>query len=217
MECKTNSIRKVGENMSFVGLHNTREGIIGFADSKATLRFANGVIGEDVQRGKITKIFKNDKFIFVTHGHNEIFSEKNRVNIEDYIAEHLKNGIDYEIFFKSLDEAIQNDKGDYHDGKYAFIIGSKNKNYKYFLLRCFIEYDKRIVFSKKEYGKQVFYGGSEFYCHLYNNQTFYNHIEISKYADMIKNYIETIIDAKDVFSEIEYNDVGKPVNVEIFQ
>ena len=64
MECKTNSIRKVGENMSFVGLHNTREGIIGFADSKATLRFANGVIGEDVQRGKITKIFKNDKFIF---------------------------------------------------------------------------------------------------------------------------------------------------------
>ena len=34
---------------------------------------------------------------------------------------------------------------------------------------------------------------------------------------MIKNYIETIIDAKDVFSEIEYNDVGKPVNVEIFQ
>ncbi|MBM6800066.1 hypothetical protein H7U28_14855, partial [Coprobacillus cateniformis] len=54
MECKTNSIRKVGENMSFVGLHNTREGIIGFADSKATLRFENGVIGEDVQRGKIT-------------------------------------------------------------------------------------------------------------------------------------------------------------------
>ena len=29
--------RKDMSNMSFVGLHNTKEGIIGFADSKATI------------------------------------------------------------------------------------------------------------------------------------------------------------------------------------
>ena len=62
--------RKDMSNMSFVGLHNTKEGIIGFADSKATITFKDGHHEEDVQRGKIRKIFKNSHFIFVTYGNN---------------------------------------------------------------------------------------------------------------------------------------------------
>lgn len=217
MEASKETVRKVGKNVSFVGLHNTNEGIIGFADSKATLSFETGKQEEDIARGKILKVFKNNQFIFVTFGNNQIFSEVNKMNIEDYIKANLKDDMDYETFFRELDEKVQEDNADYNDGIYNFIIGSKNKNGKYFLARCLIKQGDRIKYYDKDYGKKVYYGGAEDYCKVYSVQHFYSQIDINKYAIMIKDSIENIIKSKDSFSEIEYNPAGIPVNIAIFQ
>lgn len=80
------TVRKDMDKVSFVGMHNTREGIIAFADSKA-FREYKGEFIEDTERGRIQKVFKNDKFIFVYHGNNELFKE--RMKIEDYITSNL--------------------------------------------------------------------------------------------------------------------------------
>ena len=86
----SNSIGKDMKEMSFVGLHATKSGIIAFADSKASLSYGAGFI-EDKKRGQIQKIFYNEKFIFVYHGNNELFKE--HIKIEDYIFRHLSSKV----------------------------------------------------------------------------------------------------------------------------
>lgn len=214
---KSKSVRKDDKNVSFVGLHNTNQGIIAFADSKATLKFENNVITEDKERGIIPKLFKNNKFIFVTYGSNEIFSEKNITKIEDYIFENLKMDMDYKSFFIKLNSDIQNDWDDYNNGEYNFIIGSKDENGKYYLVRCLIKRGEKISFYDKTYEKNVYYGGDKFYCLAYNAQQHYKNIDIIDYTKMIKEFIENLVKCKDCFSSIEYNSVGLPINTEIFQ
>lgn len=94
-------VRKDLENMSFVGLHNTNEGIIGFADSKSSRKNNQNILYEDKARGHIPKLFKNNHFICVTHGNNELFSIINKMNIEDYFSIHLKENQNYEDFFSN--------------------------------------------------------------------------------------------------------------------
>ena len=211
------TVRKVGEHMSFVGMHIMRDGIIAFADSKATLSFKSGRKVEDIQRGPIQKIFKNNQFILVTHGNNEIFSEKNKMNIEDYINNKMIDNVSYEDFLHDFYQDITNCQTDYNDGLYQFIIGSKNENGKYFLLRCTVQQGEYIKFSSKNFGKSVLYGGEQSFCKMYEIQQFYYDIDIHKYASMLKTFLEKIVEAKDPFSEIEYNPVGLPINIEIFQ
>ena len=67
----TTYYRKDMENMSFVGIHNTKSGLIAFADSKASKILNSGQIIEDKERIKIPKLFKNNQFIFVTHGNKD--------------------------------------------------------------------------------------------------------------------------------------------------
>lgn len=210
-------VRKIGEHMSFVGMHITDDGIIAFADSKATLSFESGRKTEDCKRGHIQKLFKNNQFILVTYGNNEIFSEEDKTNIEDYISQKMINDISYEEFINVFYQDITNNKADYNDGIYQFIIGSKDENERYYLLRCTVEQGKYIQFSSKSFGKAVFYGGEESYCQMYATQQFYNDINIHKYALMLKLFLEKMIEAKDAFSEIEYNPVGLPINIEIYQ
>lgn len=88
----TNCLRKDIRNMSFVGIHNTDEGLIAFADSKATIKYniEGKMFSEDVNRGRILKIFKNNQFICVTHGNNELFCSYRKQRIEDYFKKNLQ-------------------------------------------------------------------------------------------------------------------------------
>lgn len=211
-----NVIERNGKNMSFVGMHIMNDGIIAFADSKASIKYDNGIIKEDINRGLICKIFKNNKFVFVTYGNNEIFSSENKMNIEDYIEQNLEESMDYEKFFMDLNSAIQNNQAKYNDGEYNFIIGSKNNN-KYFLEKCKIKQNEPIEFYDKTYEKQIYTGGDIFYTNLYSRQNFYYDVDIDEYAQIIKTFIESLVKAKDSLDKYHYNPVGLPVQIEIFQ
>lgn len=212
-----NTVRKIGEQMSFVGMHIMQDGIIAFADSKATLSFETGRRVEDYKRGPIQKIFKNNQFILATHGNNEIFSEEYKMNIENYINNKMANNVTYEDFIHNFYQDISNCKAEYNDGKYNFIIGSKDKTGKYFLLRCTVQQGEYVQFSSKTFGQSVLYGSEKSFCKMYEVQQFYHDIDIYQYASMIKTFLEKMIEAKDAFSKIEYNPVGLPINIEIFQ
>lgn len=220
MEGNSKILRKDGKNMSFVGIHNTNEGLIAFADSKVTLKYENGFMMEDKKRGLINKVFKNNQFIFVTYGNNELFSEKYKTNIEDYIQEHLIDDMGYLEFFEEMNEKIQENPANYHDGEYHFIIGSKDQNNHYYIVRCQIKQGSQINYYDKTYDKKIYTGGDEFYTHLYEGQVFLNDADIHKYSQMIQNFIEDIIKAKDGLSnfyDYHYNSAGLPVNIKIFQ
>lgn len=211
------SERKDMNDMSFVGIHNIREGIIAFADSKCTLLFENGRVIEDSNRKEIQKVFKNNQFVFVTYGNNELFSEEYKTNMEDYICKNLLPDMDYESFFKKMDDDIQNNPGKYNNGQYDFIIGTKNKNGKYYILKCTIKVNERIRFYDKTYEKRYFVGGDKLYRTIYQQHCFYHDVPILKYSLQIKEFVENLVKMENCFSEYYYNSVGLPINIEIFQ
>lgn len=120
-------VRKDMTNMSFVGLHNTKEGIIGFAYSNATIIYNDGHHEEDIKRSKIKKVFKNNKFIFVTYGNNELFSAQFKMKFEDYVEKYLERDRIYKEFFRILFDRLLQSKPEYNNGVYNFIIGSKDE------------------------------------------------------------------------------------------
>lgn len=218
---KSNHQRKVGKDMSFVGMHITDEGIIAFADSKSSILFEDGRQIEDIKRGKIQKVFKNKNFILVTYGNNEIFSAKNKMKMEDYINEQINKDITYEDFINSFYQDILNDKPEYNDGIYYFIIGTKDKKDRYCI------YDVKINVNEENHTENFpipkplyqgfVVGGNEIYMNTYMAQTFYHDISIKQYSSHIKKVVECIIRLENCFNKYRYNSVGVPVNIEIFQ
>lgn len=199
------------KDVSFVGLHATQYGIIGFADSKATMVYGDEY-REDKERGCIKKIFKNDKFICVTHGNNELF--ENRTKIEDYMNSNLKN-YDYKDFFNCLFDKLRTSPPRYNDGKYNFIIGTYDEKGYPYLRKITIDCHQDVVFyDEKKENYSVIYGGDEKYRKIYDNIPKYYDIPYEKYSEMIRKQIENIIDIYDI--DIKYNSVGKPVQIEHF-
>lgn len=211
---QSNCIRKDMSDMSFVGLHNTMEGIIGFADSKATKIFNDNHYEEDIQRGKIRKIFINSKFICVTHGNNELFSFNNKISIEDYFIEYLKDET-YTDFFRMLFNRLLKDSPEYNNGVYEFIIGSKD-SMGYYIVKLTIDVNNEIMkYSEPDYKKRVYYAGEDKYVRIYDLLKMYIDFPIIRYSQVIEKQVNLMIELFD--TEIEYNSVGKPVNVEVFQ
>ena len=207
--------RKDMSNMSFVGLHNTTEGIIGFADSKATITFKDGHHEEDVQRGKIRKIFKNSHFIFVTYGNNELFSAQFKINLEDYIEKYLDENMTYKDFFECLFIKLLYSKPEYSDGIYNFIIGSKDNKGQY-LRKLTINTNKETQeYTDKNYEYITICGGDETYREIYTQIPKYWDARIQEYQNIIQKQISKIVEILDL--DYKYNSVGVPINVEIFQ
>ena len=200
------------KEMSFVGLHNTNFGIIGFADSKSTIVFSDGHLGEDENRKRIRKVFKNKNFICVNYGNNELFSNKTR--IEDYFEKYMDEKC-FKDFFDELYLKMINDVPDYNDGKYQFLIGSKDIKGYFILSLTFDIRKKKILYSQPNYEKIAHYAGEEKYVKMYNILKKYNNLPLSEYANDIKRQIELMIDIFDI--ERKYNSVGKPVCIEMYQ
>lgn len=200
--------------MSFVGIHITNEGLIAFGDSKATIKYKDGRTKEDTKRGQICKVFKNNKFIFVTFGNNELFSTKHKQNIEDYISSNLTNNMSYQEFFSIMQKRINEDEADYNDNTYKFIIGAKD-NDKYYICTCTITPESFLLSNPTYSGCIV--GGDELYQKIFLAHTFYDDVPIVVYKEKIKQMIESIITMENVLNDYKYNSVGFPVRVEIFQ
>lgn len=208
----SNSIRKDMNKVSFVGLHNTREGIIAFADSKASREY-KGKFREDTERGIIQKVFKNDKFIFVYHGNNELFKE--RMKIEDYIINNL-GSLSYYDFFKSLLIRLKISPPYYNNGIYHFIIGSKDSKGLYYIRKVTVDISKdQVQYGDIVYEPKVIYGGDERYRNLYDIIPKYKDAPINDYAKRIQKQIELMVGIFE--QDYRYNPVGLPVNVKVFQ
>lgn len=215
------NVKRVGKDMSFVGMHITNEGIIAFADSKVSLLFEDGRVVEDIKRGKIQKVFKNNNFILVTHGNNEIFSSKDKMNIEDYINNKMTDSMTYEDFINNFYKDVLNNKPEYNDGIYYFIIGTKNNNNQYCLYNIKINIHEDINTEKFPMPQPIYQGfvvgGNQTYINTYQAQSFYHDININEYSSHIKKVVESIIQLENCFNRYKYNSVGLPVNIEIFQ
>lgn len=209
----SNPIRKDMDKVSFVGLHNTKEGIIAFADSKATRKLDNGSVIEDINRGRIRKVFKNEHFICVTHGNNELFNEINKMNIEDYFKNYLNNE-KYEDFFEELYKGLLENPPEYNSGIYHFIIGSKNSKGLYIRKLYMNIPEKKMEYSEKDYAKRMYYAGEEKYVQVYNLLIKPYDTPIEKSINKIKNQVETMVDLFD--NEPVYNSVEKPIIIETF-
>lgn len=207
--------RKDMTNMSFVGIHNTKEGLIAFADSKSSRVLNTQQIVEDENRGKICKVFKNSNFIFVTHGNNELFSGYKKVNIEDYIKRNLTEDIHYKDFFAELFSLLLLYKPEYNNGIYNFIIGSKDSKGYYIrelkldISKCAPEY------SNKIYEYKSLYGGDKKYVNIYDILPKYFDAPIQEYSNIVKKQIEHLIGIFD--EDYKYNSVGLPVTIKIFK
>lgn len=209
-------IRKDMSNMSFVGICNMNGGIIAFADSKSTLTFSDGKKQEDKDRGITPKIFKNTKFIFVTHGNNTMFSTAKEIYLEDWIKDNLNCDEEIENFFEKMYKTMMSDKPTHHDGKYYFYIGSKD-SYGYFTQSVFINCsNNEFTISNKSYDKVRIYGGSDNYVEIFKKYcAFYYDKPIKKYAEDIKTQIEALIKLFD--TQVHYNPVGLPIQIGVFQ
>lgn len=213
--------KKVGKDMSFVGMHIMQGGIIAFADSKATVIYENGFKVEDLQRSPVQKIFKNDNFILVTHGNNEIFSTRNKQNIEDYLHEKVKSCSSVKDFIIQFHSDASKDIAEYNDGIYHFIIGTKLDD-RFFIYDISIDINEPLFFEGRYNLPKPIYqgyviGGNQTYMDIYKLHQFYYNVDINEYSNHIKQVVEHIIKLENCFTQFIYNSVGLPVNIEIFQ
>lgn len=208
--------RKDMTDMSFVGINNTNEGLIGFADSKASLMHNNGCIEEDMHRGNIHKLFKNDKFIFVTYGNNELFNIAVKENLEDYVMKHLTKDISYEDFFDNMYHNLLRKKPEYNTGIYTFIIGAKDSLNRYYVRRLRFDALKEIYeLSKRDYTKNCTFGGDNRYTKIFELIPTYFDYPLEKSVEIIQKQVEKLIEIFDL--DARYNPVGMPVVIEVFK
>lgn len=217
MQYVGNNIRKENDFMSFVSMHLVDDGIIAISDSKASIAYKSGEIREDKRRGKIPKIFSNNKFIFIYHGNNELFSYSNKTTMEDYVENNLKDDIGFEAFFQKMFYELCDSKPEYNDGKYYFIVGGKEDKDRYFILKIHFDIQNNIIqYSSKDYRYTYYSGGYDMVMNIYNQYPFYHDINIFDYAKELKWLLTHIIESVDTISKA-YNPVGLPVNVKVFQ
>lgn len=202
--------RKDMNDMSLVAMMVCKDGIVGFGDSKASRKDDNGCLYEDKDCGKIKKIFKNENMIIATSGNNEIIIDKNITYIETIINNILlsaKTPSEFSVrFFEESKE----------DGRtFQFIIGYINNDGNY-AIQC-MDIDGKGIYPKDEITSQriLVFQGDKKYCDILKQMRFEKYSMVQKAKKEIKQLLSHMIIIFDHYNE--YNSVGKPVNVEIFQ
>lgn len=142
--------RKDMNDMSLVAMKICDDGIVAFADSKASRKDNNDTLFEDIDRGKIKKVFKNEHFIVVTSGNNEIISDKGVQRIEDIMVEIMKSSTTIDEFLNEFQLKSKDDNREFN-----FMFGYKEDG------DCFIQrgrvQDKSIHKLKKETNKTLLF------------------------------------------------------------
>ena len=204
-----NNEKKGENNMSLVGLFKCGNGIVGFGDYKSTKRL-NFFVKEEENR-ETKKVFKNNKFIFVTFGFNEILVNNNKTRLEDYISSNLKEDTNCDEFFNGLANYTSSSNIIYN-----FLVGKKGEDGFYFI------YDVKVCKGKVEFyvtNGYIVCGGDA----KYHNAITSLSIDYTKDVNIIAKKIEKAIKSLIEFYSVEdvYQSVGTNANgdilIEIFQ
>ena len=201
--------RKDMNDMGLVAMKICDDGIVAFADSKASRKDNNDTLFEDIDRGKIKKVFKNEHFIVVTSGNNEIIGDKGIQRIEDIMVEIMKSSTTIDEFLNEFQLKSKDDNREFN-----FMFGYKEDG------DCFIQrgrvQDKSIHKLKKETNKTLlFFQGEKRYCDMLSQMNFHKYNTVQKAKKGIKQLMNYMIHLFNHYNE--YNSVGLPINVEIFQ
>lgn len=220
METKTMKERE--KVMSFCGMILTTEGIVAFADSKATKKSWIGIDVEDKDRYP-QKIIKNNDIIIVATGNNYILSENKTkyIKLEDAMNDILFIFSKYErkdinklfSLIKSMLQFSLDKESNFH---YKFLVGFKTDNYVIYELEFSskLECLSKPVFARVDSHCYKFIGDSA-YCQIFEQIKWEKVYSLEEYQGIICKLIESIIDINEVTRF--YNPVGLPICVDIFQ
>lgn len=201
--------RKEEDSMSFIGMKICNNGIVAFGDSKSS-KYINGCLTCDKERGEIQKIFKHDNFIISTWGINEIIVNNNKVDwIEDVMNLILSSCKDKEDFLEQFKNYLFDSK---NIQEFHFLIGYKDTHYQIIEYKVNAFYVLPISYEHYNGSK---YAGDVDYMKKYNQLRYKDKIDSLEFSLYIKKEIERMIE--DFEEKLDYNPVGLPVNVEIFQ
>ena len=210
--------------MSLCGMTVFPDGIVAFADSKATKRNELNFPIEDEHRHP-QKIIQNQDIIIVTTGNNYIIDEDSHelVKIEDV----LQNIIDSytKKVLASIDDVI--DKIMHvcrqsinlnNSFRYSFVIGAKENLRQYYIQDVQIS-KTSVCRGQKIYGTPEIYIacfiGDESYTEPIGKFKWEKNFSKEKYASVIPTVINNLIIIND--NILSYNPVGGNIHVEIFQ
>lgn len=197
--------------MSVCGIIKCKDGILAFADRKASRR-VNEVLFEDKDRGLIQKVFENEKLIVTTCGNNQL---DNYYYIENAINEILMNTKNIKDFINEFEKYINLN----NNKLYEIMICEKNKTTDIFTLqfqngrvKTIIRNDA-LVFGANDIYKTVL---MQFFDKIksYNNGLYYS----LSVRDM-KEKIRLILDSATIlYNEIlSYNSVSKEIDFVLYK
>lgn len=213
------------DKMSFCGIVLTYEGIVGFADNKATIKNWIGENIEDVGRNP-QKIINGKDLIIITTGTNKVLDEFDEfVNLEkclntimeQYSYRKLKTaGHDIEWLFNTLKVMVQKTIDANPKHYYKFLVGYKENHYKVNEITLSKEVQ---TLSETRISNQDFYQygviGDEIYCEIFKGIQFDKSYPLNELPHILKHIMENLIQINDLTRK--YNPVGLPVTVEVFK
>lgn len=119
--------RKGNLEMSFVGLMKSHKGIVAFGDGKSSLQDSFGNYYEENGR-QVQKVYKCERFIFVTFGANKYIKNNSEVNLEILLNSILENhNGNAKQFFQEINNEMEETFSKWPTEQYHFIYGEKNQ------------------------------------------------------------------------------------------
>ena len=206
-----------GDDMSFVGIVLTHDGVVAFGDSQSTRVFSDGT--REVERGRTaTKVFEYGDCLLVTHGLNEInIAGQDCTRMEDYIRKCRNVDMSFSEFLNSirLSCSVQND-----DAKYEFIIAGKEKG-RYYLesiavSRLKIEFNERLYSNKGNLPCsccRIEHYTDDFDIFMDSIRREQPNIKAERLAEEIERLIE--IESERLSIMRCFNTVGKPIDIKM--
>lgn len=206
---------KETECMSFVGIILFKNGILGFGDTKSTLKDAFGNMTKE--QGRIVqKVFKFPEHIVVTFGNNNVFDkEGNKIRIEDFINERLSEGCDIYGTLDMLKYLLERqEKNRQIYGTYEFIIGGMmgGQMYTQYVTvdaEAIIMHSRIYSYTKRhlECGTPVY---MQWFDELYGERLY--DLSLEEMQNVISNELSAKIRETD--EKFAYNPVGLPLRFE---
>ena len=219
--------RKI-DDMSLCGMVLTAEGIIAFADSKATIRHWMGHSIEDKDR-KPQKLLYNDDVVIVTTGYNQFIKENGEYeNLEKGIQlildeyqrtkEVLIRDIHwiYENIFQILKKTLEDDKC----SNYLFLVGTRKKEsegYIYTIYRMNFSHEEKNINILKKSTNSYFYSfiGDDIYCKIMGDILYEKSYSIDELPHKIEEILQNVIQINEITRS--YNPVGGEIHTYILK
>lgn len=210
--------------MSFVAMLVHEDGLVGFADSRATKTYPDGTSKKNVRRGNIQKIFRNDDLLLLTFNLNQLMVHHQLVNIEDWINQNLE-GCSKERFFKRFRKVASSDENRLfllNSGVpkeqlgYEFIIGTKsiapNGIKSYGCQYVVFDADGNFREDSMIFRPGFYFAGDRRFREIFEN---HSSMDMSLPIGILKQKYETQLHSMISFFDAndQYSSVGEPLNI----